>query len=88
MELIEWFVMASSAGCVWYLLAAFRSRPPKLVDTGIGAVSDPSERAAAAVREIEFDYAAGKLSAEDYETIRRKTVEDLAVELKSKAGEA
>lgn len=84
MELMDFVCLLLSAGAVLYLLAAFLGSPPGL-DTG-PITSDPSKRLALSIRELESDFGAGKLSREDYETVRRQTVEELAAELKRRKG--
>ena len=80
MELLDLLAMLFSAGSLIYMGLAFMGDPPPLDIKN--AVEDPSARAAAAIREIEFDYSAGKLSKEDFEVVRSQTVAELAEAIK------
>ena len=80
MELIDMLAMLLSAGSMVYMGLAFMDAPPPLDIKNVA--EDPSARAAAAIREIEFDYSAGKLSKEDFETVRNQTIAELAAAIK------
>lgn len=80
MEIIEFIIMLLSAAAVLYLLKAFLAQSPGLEVENM--TEDKMSRGAAAIQEIDFDFAAGKLSRIDYETIRQETVAELAAELK------
>lgn len=54
----------------------------------IGAPMAPSESAIDALREIEFDRATGKLSDEDYTSLKAAYTRSALVELRSRQGEA
>lgn len=76
--------MLLSALTLAYLLAAFLTAPPGVLPRGApdASAGDPAARAAAEIQEMEFDVAAGKLSKEDFESVRRRTVAELAATLK------
>lgn len=82
MEVIDVLMVVLSASSVVYILSALISNAPPL-DVQHPA-EDPSVRAAVVIREIEFDYSAGKLSKEDFETVRTQAVAELAAALKKK----
>lgn len=82
MEPLDFLAMLFSAGSLVYMGLAFMDDPPPLDIKN--TAEDPSARAAAAIREIEFDYSAGKLSREDFETVRNQTVAELAMTMKKR----
>ena len=82
MEPIDLAIMLCSAASVAYLLLGFRTEPPVL-DVQDRA-DDPARRVSEAIREIEFDFEAGKLSKEDFEQVRNQAVAELARTLKTK----
>lgn len=80
MGFVDLTVLLGSALSIAYLLTAFLDNPPALEARNKPA--DPAGLAAAAIREIEFDYAAGKLSKEDFERVKQQTIAELAGQLK------
>ena len=81
MELVDVLCTALSAGVLLYLLTAFLGDAPALSVDNLPA--DFSARSALVIRELESDFAAGKMSREDYDIVRRQTVEELAAALKT-----
>lgn len=80
MEFVDLLVILGSALSLGYLLMAILADPPALDVANRAA--DPAARAAEAMREIEQDFLAGKMSQEDYETVKDQTVAELAAGLK------
>ena len=81
MAIVGAVMMLLSAAALLYVFSAFLSDPPSPAAREIDRV-DPSARAAEAIAEMEMDLAAGKISREDFETIRSQAVAELAAELK------
>lgn len=82
MEILEIAFFLSSAAAMLYLLMAFLDAPPALDVKN--RPEDLVARTAEAVQEIEFDFAAGKLSKSDFETARHATISELAAAMKKK----
>ena len=82
MALIDLLIMLCSAASIAYLLSGFLNHTPPL-DVQDSA-DDPARRVSEAIREIEFDFAAGKMSKEDFQRVRNQTVAELARTLKTK----
>ncbi|MBI4178886.1 hypothetical protein HY522_05665 [bacterium] len=84
MEFLEVILTLTTAASLLYLLLAFRADLPRL-DAGerTEGSAEQSERSAVAIRELDFDFAAGKLSREDHDSIRGQIVSELAESLKN-----
>ncbi|OGH56616.1 MAG: hypothetical protein A3G34_09440 [Candidatus Lindowbacteria bacterium RIFCSPLOWO2_12_FULL_62_27] len=87
MAIVGAVMMLLSAAALLYVFSAFLSDPAGVGDAGTWGAGgadppSPAARAAEAIAEMEMDLAAGKISREDFETIRSQAVAELAAELK------
>lgn len=90
MELVGMLVLLLAVGAliIWPLL---RHRPPEMRSVERTPAADPARSRAAltAIKELEFDYATGKIADDDYRTLRAryeaKAVEALATPAPSPA---
>ncbi len=82
MEIVYVTMAGLTAASIAYLFMAFFSDVPGLASEG--KPEDISGRTAANLKELDFDYAAGKLSKDDYESAHQQAVAELALSLKAK----